>query len=98
VLDRPAVVHADAAGNLQRHLFAARVGRGACAAVIGKVTESGRYVARHRGETVMDVDLEFLTAGVRYSRPYLLPKPERASEEELQDAYWPSPRRQWIRG
>jgi phosphoribosylformylglycinamidine synthase len=65
-----------------------RVGRGACAAVIGKVTESGRYVARHRGETVMDVDLEFLTAGVRYSRPYLLPKPERASEEELQDAYW----------
>jgi len=51
-----------------------RVARGACAAVIGKVTESGRYVARYHGETVMDVDLAFLTGGVRYERPYVLPK------------------------
>ena len=51
-----------------------RIARGACAAVIGKVTETGRYVARHRGEIVMDVDLEFLTGGVRYSRPYVLPQ------------------------
>jgi phosphoribosylformylglycinamidine synthase II len=51
-----------------------RVARGACASVIGKVTGSGRYVARHHGETVMDVDLEFLTGGVRYSRPYVLPQ------------------------
>jgi phosphoribosylformylglycinamidine synthase len=50
-----------------------RIARGACAAVIGKVTETGRYVARHRGEVVMDVDLGFLTGGVRYSRPYVLP-------------------------
>jgi phosphoribosylformylglycinamidine synthase len=57
-----------------------RVAQGACAAVIGKVTETGRYVARHRGETVMDVDLDFLTAGVRYSRPYVLPV--RPSEPE----------------
>ncbi len=34
-----------------------RIARGACAAVIGKVTETGRYVARHHGEIVMDVDL-----------------------------------------
>ena len=54
--------------------FRCRASRaGACAAVIGKVTESGRYVARHRGEIVMDVDLEFLTGGVRYDRPYALP-------------------------
>jgi phosphoribosylformylglycinamidine synthase len=52
-----------------------RVARGACATVIGKVTETGRYVARYRGETVMDVDLEFLTGGVRYRREYVLPAP-----------------------
>jgi phosphoribosylformylglycinamidine (FGAM) synthase-like enzyme len=51
-----------------------RIARGACAAVIGKVTETGRYVARHRGDVVMDVDLGFLTGGVRYSRPYVLPE------------------------
>jgi phosphoribosylformylglycinamidine synthase len=50
-----------------------RVARGACAAVIGKVTSTGRYVAKHRGETVMDVDLAFLTGGVRYARDYVLP-------------------------
>jgi phosphoribosylformylglycinamidine synthase len=54
-----------------------RIARGACAAVIGKVTDTGRYVARHHGETVMDVDLQFLTGGVRYQRPYLLPQPVR---------------------
>jgi phosphoribosylformylglycinamidine synthase len=47
-----------------------RIARGACAAVIGKVTGTGRYVARHDGDMVMDVDLGFLTGGVRYSRPY----------------------------
>ncbi len=50
-----------------------RIARGACAAVIGKVTETGRYVARHHGKTVMDVDLAFLTGGVRYAREYVLP-------------------------
>src|SRR5581483_7123396 len=59
-----------------------RVARGACAAEIGKVTESGRYVARHRGETVMDVDLAFLTGGVRYRREYTLPHVRRESEAE----------------
>ena len=52
-----------------------RIARGACAAIVGKVTGSGRYVARHHGSTVMDVDLAFLTGGVRYSRPYTLPAP-----------------------
>jgi phosphoribosylformylglycinamidine synthase II len=62
-----------------------RVARGACAAVIGKVTETGRYVARHHGEVVMDVDLEFLTSGVRYSRDYVLPD-VRAESIEARDA------------
>src|SRR6202049_2365197 len=51
-----------------------RIARGACAAIIGKVTDTKRYVARYHNETVMDVDLEFLTGGVRYSRPYVLPQ------------------------
>jgi phosphoribosylformylglycinamidine synthase len=59
-----------------------RIARGACAVVIGKVTDSGRYVARHHGETVMDVDLAFLTGGVRYSRPYVLPYPPTETVEE----------------
>jgi phosphoribosylformylglycinamidine synthase II len=58
-----------------------RIARGACAAIIGKVTSTGRYVAKHRGETVMDVDLEFLTGGVRYRRNYALPLVAR--EESL---------------
>ena len=56
-----------------------RIARGACAAVIGKVTDTGRYIARHRGQVVLDVDLTFLTGGVRYSRPYVLPLIESQS-------------------
>jgi phosphoribosylformylglycinamidine synthase subunit PurL len=63
-----------------------RVARGACAAIIGKVTETGRYVAKHRGETVMDVDLEFLTGGVRYSREYVVPVVTVESAEEREAA------------
>ncbi len=59
-----------------------RVARGACAAVIGTVTESGRYVARHRGEVVMDVELDFLTGGVRYARPYTIAPVARETEAE----------------
>jgi phosphoribosylformylglycinamidine synthase len=62
-----------------------RVARGACATIIGKVTETGRYVAKYHGDTVMDVDLEFLTGGVRYSRPYTLPA-VRAETVEDRDA------------
>jgi phosphoribosylformylglycinamidine synthase len=61
-----------------------RIARGACAAVIGKVTDTGRYVARYRNETVMDVDLEFLTGGVRYSRPYVLPEIDTEAPREGQ--------------
>jgi len=62
-----------------------RIARGACAAIVGKVTDSGRYVVRHRGTTVMDVDLAFLTGGVRYTRPFVMPPaaPEGTSDEML---------------
>jgi phosphoribosylformylglycinamidine synthase subunit PurL len=53
-----------------------RVARGAAAAVVGKVVEGNRYLARHRGEVVMDLDLAFLTGGVRYNRPYTVTSPE----------------------
>jgi phosphoribosylformylglycinamidine synthase len=59
-----------------------RVARGACAAVIGKVTDSGRYVATHRGANVMDIDLAFLTGGIRYERPYTPEAPAEAVENE----------------
>ena len=68
-----------------------RVARGACAAVIGKVTTTGRYVARLHGETVMDVDLDFLTGGVRYHRPYVIApvenEPREARVREIEAAF-----------
>ncbi len=63
-----------------------RVARGACAAIIGKVSDTGRYVAKHCGETVMDVDLEFLTGGVRYHREFVMPPHSRETELERERA------------
>jgi phosphoribosylformylglycinamidine synthase len=60
-----------------------RIARGACAAVIGTVTESGRYVARYRGDVVMDVPLGFLVDGVRYNRPYTIALPDAEAPELL---------------
>jgi len=60
-----------------------RIARGACAAVIGTVTEGDRYVARHRGAVVMDVPLGFLTEGVRYNRPYTIALPDAEPVESL---------------
>ncbi len=44
------------------------------AAVVGRVDDSGRIKATYHGETVLDLDLEFLIKGVCYSRPYELPE------------------------
>ncbi len=49
-----------------------RISRGAAAAVVGTVVAGNRYRATYRGEVVMDVDLAFLTGGVRYNRPYAI--------------------------
>ncbi len=53
-----------------------QIAQGAGATVIGKVTDGGRYVARHRGDVVMDVPLKFLIDGVRYNRPYFIALPD----------------------
>jgi phosphoribosylformylglycinamidine synthase len=51
------------------------VARGAQAAVIGTVTAAKQYVLRSAGEDVMNVDIDFLTGGIRYDRAYVLPAP-----------------------
>lgn len=60
-----------------------QIARGACAAVIGTVTQGDRYVARHHGEIVMDVPLGFLTDGVRYNRPYTIALPDAETDLHL---------------
>jgi phosphoribosylformylglycinamidine synthase len=47
-----------------------QIASGAQAAVIGTVTASKEYVLLHRGEEVMHVDIDVLTGGIRYDRPY----------------------------
>ena len=46
------------------------VARGAQAAAIGTIAAAKEYVLRHHGEEVMRVDIDFLTGGIRYERPY----------------------------
>ena len=62
-----------------------RVARGAAATIIGKVNASGRYVARYGGEVVMDVDLAFLTGGVRYERPYAYPPAPAPESDDVRE-------------
>jgi phosphoribosylformylglycinamidine synthase len=51
---------------------------------IGTVTAERRYVLRHRGEVVMDVDIEFLTGSIRDELPFEpLPEPDRAPVRPL---------------
>lgn len=47
-----------------------QIARGACAAVIGTVTEERDYVLRFGGAEVLRVPIDFLLAGIRYDRPY----------------------------
>ena len=61
------------------------IARGAQAAVIGKVTAERNYVLRYGGEEVMRVDVDFLTGGIRYDRPFELPsQDERRPLEALE--------------
>ncbi len=60
------------------------IAHNARAVVIGKVTSDPRYVLRYRGETVMDVDIEFLTGSIRDELPYTQPQvPPGAGERPL---------------
>jgi len=47
---------------------------GARASVIGEVTEDGKYVVKYRGETVIDVPLDFVVEGISYDREFKPPK------------------------
>jgi phosphoribosylformylglycinamidine synthase len=64
-----------------------RISRGAGAAVVGKVVPGGRYRATYRGEVVMDVDLDFLTGGVRYNRPYTVALPNPPAEPPAYEGF-----------
>ncbi|MEO6835652.1 MAG: AIR synthase related protein, partial [Candidatus Tumulicola sp.] len=48
-----------------------QVAYNARAAVVGRVTAEKRYVLRHRGEIVMDVDIDFLTGTIVDDLPYV---------------------------
>jgi Phosphoribosylformylglycinamidine (FGAM) synthase, synthetase domain len=41
---------------------------GARASVVGKINTGDRFVVRHKGETVCDVPIQHLTAGIRYQK------------------------------
>jgi len=51
------------------------------AGVVGRVTAEKRYVLRHRGRIVMDVDIDFLTGSIKDELPY-----EPMPEHTLRDA------------
>lgn len=53
------------------------------AGVVGKLTAQRRYVLRHRGAVVMDVDIEFLTGTIRDELPYLESIRHEPREREL---------------
>ena len=51
---------------------------------IGTVTAEKRYVLRHRGEVVMDVDIAFLTGSIRDELPFHdIPAPAGTAERSL---------------
>lgn len=47
------------------------IGFNARAGIVGRVTAEKRYVLRHRGEIVMDVDIDVLTGSVRDDLPFV---------------------------
>lgn len=52
------------------------------ATVVGKVDNSRRMKAEYKGKIVLDLELEFLTAGVMYNRPYEY-KRKRVAEKKF---------------
>lgn len=56
------------------------------ATVVGNVDDSGRIKATYGGETVLNLDLDFLIAGVVYDRPYeIIEREEKMGDYELGD-------------
>ena len=48
-----------------------QVAHNARAGIVGRLTAEKRYILRHRGAIVMDVDIEFLTGTIRDELPYV---------------------------
>ncbi len=68
------------------------IARGAQAAVIGTITAAKDYVLHHAGEEVMRVDIDFLTGGIRYDRPYdVSPEPSKPRDEAPRASGQPAP-------
>ncbi|HEY5427431.1 MAG TPA: phosphoribosylformylglycinamidine synthase subunit PurL, partial [Candidatus Tumulicola sp.] len=55
----------------------------ASAVVVGQVTAEKRYVLRHRGRVVMDVDIDFLTGSIVDELPYVEAIRHDPSDREL---------------
>src|SRR5579862_2154820 len=47
-----------------------QIARNARAGVVGRVTDEKRYILRHRGQIVMDVDIDFLTGSIKDELPF----------------------------
>lgn len=66
------------------------IARGAQAAVIGTVTAERTYVLHHRGETVMNVPLDFLAGDIRYDRAVQAPPPAATPRNSHAHAHPPT--------
>lgn len=53
-----------------------QVAYNARATIVGRVTAEKKYVLRHRGHIVMDVDVEFLTGSIKDELPFIPCDPE----------------------
>ena len=67
-----------------------QIARHACAAVIGTVTAEKDYVLTHHGDEVLHVPIDFLTAGVKYERPYVLPPASEKDTPSNRKTKWPA--------
>jgi len=52
------------------------------AAVVGRVTDTGRIVVKHESRTIADLPIEPLAEGLRYERPFARP-PEQDARQQL---------------
>jgi phosphoribosylformylglycinamidine synthase len=53
------------------------------ATIVGRVTKEKKYVLRHRGQIVMDVDIEFLTGSIRDELPFTELRPNELRDESI---------------
>lgn len=53
------------------------------ATIVGRVTREKKYVLRHRGRIVMDVDIEFLTGSIRDELPFTPLRPHELRDDDI---------------